>query len=86
MTLGVLFICCDDPQTAAIRNRILRSVDFAGALDELTSRDISSVGHEYTPEQYVYLHSFTSKVCYESSDEDVVSKASLAVPVYILYR
>ena len=49
-------------QAAAFRTRILRSVDFGEALEERTSRDISSVGHEYTPELFVYLNSFTTKV------------------------
>jgi hypothetical protein len=48
-------------QASAFRNRILRSVDFAVALDDVTSGDISSVGHDYIPDAYDYLNPFTNK-------------------------
>lgn len=48
-------------QASAFRNRILRSVDFAVALDDVTSGDISSVGHDYIPDSYDYLNPYTNK-------------------------
>ena len=53
-------------QAAAFRNRILRSIDYGEALEELTSLDISSVGQDYIPDVYAYIHSFTTKVFFWS--------------------
>ncbi len=52
-------------QAAAFRTRILRSVDFAVALEEATSRDTSNAGGDYIPEIYAYLHTIQGEVINE---------------------